>query len=483
MKMQMMKSERRLPLLCGVALLVCVVFLLASTGAFAASFDSISLKTMDAVTADDVQPVMYFEPEYFGAGFAAFPSNGDQYVPGGGTSSNTSVGRGPHGGYSTTSSKCGVCHAAHSAYSDSEGLGSDRHLLRQGSTGCEYCHLSGSVIDGAGGASNRIVYTGGSGVSDLEKGSGRSGHEISGSEVTIPVSNGHEITLTCASCHMVHGANTGWLPDDFWGSPGQYANSETTAKFGYKLLRSDPLGAGYPALTHASGSYSLATDTEVINQYTMNVWCANCHDKAVVSWPSVESQATTFTAEGTPHETAYASATPEAGALRPDGKHASVLKGIYSGSGQCYSCHRGDLLAPDASTASGVNAVASTAELASFRSLGYYPLAANSLAEQDHNLECSACHFGTADYAFAKALGSDWPHMSNGDVKILGSNDDAGYTVASDACARCHVSDENEAGLLWISQHYIDHTYIFSELIETIGSLEASYSPGYTPTP
>ncbi|MCL2745914.1 MAG: hypothetical protein FWE48_02305, partial [Coriobacteriia bacterium] len=112
----------------------------------------------DASVGENVVPAdLVFGPAYM------FPSDGNQYTFTAGENPHPGFelrGRGPHGGYTTTSAKCATCHSAHSAVttedpndvrapgSSSVNLASraNASLTRAGSTGCEYCHLTGTPI-------------------------------------------------------------------------------------------------------------------------------------------------------------------------------------------------------------------------------------------------------------------------------------------------------------------------------------------------
>jgi hypothetical protein len=502
--------------LCAVlCLVVCGLLCVTSIAAAAdGDFSNVSLKKLDTpTTGDQAAPaLMYFEPNDFGDGTATkYPANGSDYTTS--TPANASqIGRGPHGGYDTTTSKCGVCHAAHTAQTTTDGAGNsiDRHLTRTGSSGCEYCHLDGSVL-GAGSttgskAGNAPVYSNRDyslddpDSSTLNAGAG-GGHAITGTQVNIPASSDPanpgqplKATLSCASCHVVHGAVAGaWLPTDFWGSDGQYGNGETTDKYGYKLLRANPAGVGDAAATKGpNDATNPVTDPRAVNQYTLSVWCVTCHNKA----SSTQDTTVTvqyFTQSGNDvHDATQRLSVDET----VTGAHDSTMNGVYSGPTQCYSCHRGNLSASPESQglAADVNLDASVRQ--KLIDLGYLP-GAND-AERDDNRICSRCHYGTADYVLDRILNtaSDWPHSTDAGTNMLGNfaYESATTTATVQAvptgdvaqprkyvCQRCHLADATHPSSMTISYHKPAHTFTFAGS-GAEGSLESSYSPGY-PTP
>ena len=500
----------------------------------------------------------------FGPAFY-FPSHGNEFLFGSGEYIPGLAelrGRGPHGGYTTTSAKCAVCHSAHASpsYNSDTTPGTaagsttananfmnvrgQNFLTRAGATSCEFCHLTGTPI-GAAGMSTNIVYHGGNvgGTSDI--GEDISGHSMwasiipnsanaAGNPVTIPGAG-----LTCATCHQVHGNINAWQPTEFfrglaagsgYEAAGVWENNETVTEYSYKMLRANPAASFNPASVDAATESDnanpvYATDTDQVNQYTLNVWCASCHnaagmDKVMESIrpagledEAFESLVTTFTVTDVDnvHDETGGFAVGYDGAADPPAEpHSTTFVGVYSGPGQCYTCHRGDL--GGWRTASwdvngiepfeplvGVEDYPNYDNLGRFRALGYFSLQTNTSDEQNRNLACSSCHFGTADYAFW-APQSDWPHRSQtGDIALLGlmspwANEDnrglvAGQTpavpaVAPDSadlpelfCARCHVNVSDDAtspNTFMISHHYIEHGVVN----DNSGELQAPTSPG-----
>jgi hypothetical protein len=414
-----------------------------STGASAWSYS-------DSADASPTREGGYREFNFEGGGYAA---DGSAYLSGSGSVDQSGyVGRGPHGGYDTSTSKCKVCHAVHRA----EG---SYYLLRASSQddACIYCHGPGST------GSSTPVYTEGPEGIHAEN-----GHTI-GASATIPASSvgmeveeieliegrpdtvvtvrsyqsenkrlyrlvgsgygaaGHPSTgaagayarvgptpLSCSSCHHVHGASAQiWRPTAYDSTYETDENGFLVS--GYKLLRRFPgaTAVGDPApgtpidpadLAKAPESRLVpdfnfstqasleATYTEggqtfrqpdwviqqisggaegsatVVNQFTLSVWCADCHNLAIGGG-----------SHGSNEETV--SADPHTDSTHPIPGPA-VAGSSAGGGAQCYTCHRGDLA----------------------RGTG-----------------CSQCHYTAANYR-VDAPSSDFPHSGSDDsVKLLGA--------------------------------------------------------------
>jgi hypothetical protein len=188
----------------------------------------------------------------------------------------------PHGGYNTTSSKCTTCHGTDN-YTDT-----DTALMR-GSMSCAYCHLVDAPATPLSDKA-KTVYgaTGGTSKADFSQ-KRASGHAL-GTIHGVPASSiklESSGVLTCSTCHLVHGTNAGaWLPDDFFDAGAD----DATNKVGYKYLRSNPSRslrttanqvpnvANRPAVDAAIDDVTV--DSAVVNQFTLSIWCANCHDNA-----------------------------------------------------------------------------------------------------------------------------------------------------------------------------------------------------------
>ncbi len=488
-----------LAMIVGVA---CISWAIAACAGAAPVTESVSLSGLTTPMGIDAvpQPSTPFAPEYFGANSVngKFPANGNDYVKDGGPATATTpglIGRGPHGGYDTTTYKCGVCHSAHNggyrtdSNGDATGAIANNQLLRTGMTGCEYCHVGSTGL-----FADTAVYTSNGGnVSDL--GADNSGHAITGSAVTVPASDKGTMTLSCTSCHSVHGTISNWMPTDFYTDNSNAAME--SAKWGYKLLLSNPGKNADPVPNQPDTTVAdVGADPAAVNQFSFSAWCASCHNKttavqAMAAVGTTPSADTTFTASvtgGATHATAdLATGIP--------GPHYSTMRGIGMGSLQCYTCHRGGglsaetLLITDATT------------LAQLNTLGY---------AQKADASCSICHYGTADFALDSAVldrSSDWPHSSKNDVALLGSwtidlsgtdpaatyKDDKGAPLKITAansqelvCGRCHpVSSKDATQIIFaLSPHSLSHVYPTNALglfmtSGTLGSTEATYSPGY----
>ena len=387
-------------------------------------------------------------------------------------------GRGPHGGYDTTSTKCLTCHSAtHNATGDG---GANALLL--GSTGCEYCHLTD-----APGASGTEVYRATDGKTDQGAfvQAEASGHFL-GIVSSVPASTielaGGSAVLTCSTCHAVHGSTAGiWRPADFYGSEV----ATPTSMVGYKFLRANPSStwraAGDPGNTPVPNGSDVAVDdavidTAVVNQFALSVWCANCHDAAfqdqqVVLDNGMLSVEDTFTVSGSlPFSSVHATSGDQsiADGYQVGMSHRSPSPGVYTGAAQCYTCHRGGLTADgtcDPVALDGVSGIFADAFINSGKT------------------KCARCHYGYANYAVdANRLASiaDFPHSSAGDIKLLGDFSlDAGdpyrsgaiashaglrtmdtQQLRASACGRCHVDNVKDSGTLFdLSYHSISHAY------------------------
>jgi hypothetical protein len=157
------------------------------------------------------------------------------------------------------------------------------------------------------------------------------------------------------------------------------------------------------------------------------------------------------------------------------------MDGVYAGAGQCYTCHRG-----------GLSAKGEAANLDAIASLPSVFQGAFSLSDVDENAKakCARCHYGYANYAIdSKRVGasktSDFPHSSEGDIKLLGgftltgdkpyeqnavsATEGTDFTYSEDdlrkiSCGRCHVvrdaQDYEGTGVQFIrSYHVLDHLF------------------------
>lgn len=153
-------------------------------------------------------------------------------------------GSSPHGGYASTTVKCGVCHAVHgAAVTASSGLDPELLLQDAVSEACNYCH-----VGGAGGYTQ--VYGG-----DPANYSGAdlpNAHNVYLDGATV-------VGVTCGKCHQVHGAD------------GQMtANAYLTTK----ILRGDKTYNEFAPNYDPVAQAPLSTDD---SSTALTKWCAGCH--------------------------------------------------------------------------------------------------------------------------------------------------------------------------------------------------------------
>jgi hypothetical protein len=142
----------------------------------------------------------------------------------------------PHQGYTTTTTKCAVCHAVHHAGPAGDGLDSERLLKSTRANSCTYCHISPGV-------SGLVVY---GGASTNWETSSTQAHDSGGSG------------LSCSDCHQVHGA-----ANDMTG------NTYLDQKILIKSLES--IAGTTPGNALAGVSSEADTSTAVSR------WCSGCH--------------------------------------------------------------------------------------------------------------------------------------------------------------------------------------------------------------
>lgn len=132
------------------------------------------------------------------------------------------AGTSPHGGYTTATARCKVCHATHQA--------TGTYKLTRNNTAaaqCDYCHGTTGVANANG----------------LQGLAATNGHFKNSPTTTVPDATDTTLAsnMVCASCHSVHGQ----------------------AVWNAKILKADPQG------TSASVAYVAGDD---------RLWCATCHD-------------------------------------------------------------------------------------------------------------------------------------------------------------------------------------------------------------
>lgn len=150
------------------------------------------------------------------------------------TLSGNATATSPHGGYSTATAKCRVCHSVHAA---SSVLGSELLLPSSVGEACAYCHMNAAI-------GYTQVY--GGDPANHSGGNLPNAHNfwVDGSGVVQGV--------TCTTCHQVHGA----------------ANQMTANPYlTQRVLRS------FPSYDPTAGA-PLATDSR---EMALTRWCAGCH--------------------------------------------------------------------------------------------------------------------------------------------------------------------------------------------------------------
>lgn len=471
------------------------------------TFDPVQVTAADTVPDSEtytwnLEGATYIAPVFFSSEttMTKYPSNGGAYTVGAiqGTDAGTElIGRGPHGGYDTTTMKCQTCHSPHGA--DYEGS----NLLRVGSTGCEYCHLGSSV------ATSKSVYLSSNGNPyDLESVvETASGHQL-GTHENVPDSSLAGFDLSCGSCHSVHAADSElWKPTDFFqdSDPASPTVEMSTLEYGYKLLKADPSGNGITVATSSTVS-NPTTDPLTVNQFASAAWCMDCHDASMSDGQELNTdpgylgltesfETTSFTfIDGTiTYGTqVWNTVEDECGAPRK-----AAMEGLYNGPSQCYNCHRGGLQP----IADGLdpNDTTQAALLAKIEGSG--EKYQQNMATDADRIDCSTCHYAPADFAaddYRRNGTADWPHSSSNDYALLGDwtidpsleptqlavmEIPGGMTetnIPQYVCGRCHPTTD---GVNFIISSVIRRHYELSiqnvVTQDTAGLLGTFYSPGW----
>lgn len=164
---------------------------------------------------------------------------------------------GPHGGYSATSNKCGVCHTAHAAPAGSIKLLPAATIVDT----CFTCH------DGTGGwgvygtVEARTGQPAGGGhsfeLTDVIPGGDPSGGSAAGSFLGPDnAEQGAATTLICTDCHAVHGAD---VVEPFRGDRRRVRSGTLPAIESTRILKRSPTGSPAP-----------------VDEYGSD-WCLACH--------------------------------------------------------------------------------------------------------------------------------------------------------------------------------------------------------------
>ncbi len=221
-------------------------------------------------------------------------------------------GQSPHGGYSSTSNRCKVCHAVHLA------TGSFR-LLRDNSasTECDYCHGTSGVAN-----TKPITLTeNGHGLPSGTSGTIYAPDDLA--DTSTPSAARFSIDAAawgCASCHSVHNANTIQLVDVGGGN--------TT-----KLLKK------YPNPNKTQASNYTDYDPSSTNQRLSN-WCSACHNANIGLHTTAKNYSASTYYYG--HDaSASGGANSSATYGNPASWNVAPGDGVNDGP-KCYQCHRAD---------------------------------------------------------------------------------------------------------------------------------------------
>jgi predicted CXXCH cytochrome family protein len=155
-----------------------------------------------------------------------------------------------------------------------------------------------------------------------------------------------------------------------------------------------------------SSTVSWVDDPATVDQYALSVWCADCHNLTIGSYPSTGAPELGLSA----HESSRT--------------HSVPMSGAGNGPGQCFTCHREGLSSdPETSAIDPARAVT-----------------------------CERCHYGTGTFAADRERRSgDFPHSgATSSTALLGawSTDASGSIVPTEVtsanvsttvCLRCHV--------------------------------------------
>lgn len=198
-------------------------------------------------------------------------------------------GTSPHGGYSTTTNKCAVCHSVHNADPNGELL-----LPAMVADACTYCHVSTT-------SAYTQVYD--SDVNNYSGADNEYGHQTWMVGATT-------YGVQCTVCHTVHGS-TDKMPDNAY-------------------LQSKILVGEKEFITEAQNYDSfaqqpLSTDS---SDTALTKWCTSCHPTGLGTPYTYYNDGNVFTS--------HVMTTDTASYTFPNGTTGQIA---WIDSGQCASCH------------------------------------------------------------------------------------------------------------------------------------------------
>ncbi len=209
-------------------------------------------------------------------------------------------GTSPHGGYTTTTSKCVVCHSVHKADPFGE-------LLLRGTVAgaCEYCHVGG-------GGGYTTVYGGNSANYMGDD------HNNAHNSWTI---GSTDYGVQCTDCHQVHGANVA-MTNNAYLTSNILVGGKTYSGTNYDPFAQAPL----------------STDN---SDTALTKWCTACHDASIGKgynyYNGPDWSSGTPDTSGMPYNSASHVMTDDIATYTfPDGSSGQVA---WRGSAQCSSCH------------------------------------------------------------------------------------------------------------------------------------------------
>ncbi|MDZ4168908.1 MAG: cytochrome c3 family protein [Coriobacteriia bacterium] len=177
--------------------------------------------------------------------------------------------KGPHGGFTTGTQKCQVCHSIHDGNSMSSALLPEATIAAT----CYTCHdgtggggVYGVIYQRTGiqpGGTHRIGYLNGNNKVDVPGGNSNG----SSRETTFTGEGG---SLTCTDCHSAHNSNT---IAPFVGDRKRSSADVTTATATNRLLRIRPTTSETTVTVYGAG------------------WCASCHKGSHTGTPHKFNQA------------------------------------------------------------------------------------------------------------------------------------------------------------------------------------------------